>query len=93
MGILSWYVTSQTGQLSLLSSVGQEMSTSQDTVAVLCGWEERSSITPIMHHELLRYIHLRAQWTKNRRYSVVYGPIKFGILCSTSVLRMQVAIT
>ena len=40
-------MTSHSGQLSLLSSAGQEMSTIQGTVAVLFGWEgnDRSVVT------------------------------------------------
>jgi len=37
-GISPWYVTSHSGQLSLLSSMGWEMSTGQSAVK-LCGWE------------------------------------------------------
>jgi len=33
-----WYVTSHPGQLSLLLSVGREMSTDQSAV-MLCAWE------------------------------------------------------
>jgi len=33
------YVTSQSGQLSLLLSVGQEMSSSQGAESLLCSWE------------------------------------------------------
>ena len=36
---LHWCVTRLSGQLSLLTSLGWEMSTSQGAVAVLCGWE------------------------------------------------------
>jgi len=36
----SWYLTSHSGQLSLLLPVGREMSTGQGVLAVLCGWEQ-----------------------------------------------------
>ena len=39
MLMLSWYVTSHSGQLSLLPSAPWDMSTSQGAVAVLCSWE------------------------------------------------------
>ena len=51
----SWYVTSHQGQLSLLSSVTWEMSTSQGAVELLLsGWERnhRSGITLVVHHRL-----------------------------------------
>jgi len=36
-GVLSWYITSQSRQLSLLPLAGQEMSTGHGTEAVPCG--------------------------------------------------------
>jgi len=41
-------------QLSLLSSVGQEMSTSQEALAVLCSMDgkRRSGVILAMHHKL-----------------------------------------
>jgi len=54
MGIPSWYVTSQSRYLSLLSSTGPEMSASQGAVAVLCGREgnRRSGIALARHHRV-----------------------------------------
>jgi len=59
------HVTSHSGQLSLLPLTGQEMSSDQGTVAVLCGLEgnHRSCIELVMHHTLW-YIHRQAQWPK-----------------------------
>jgi len=37
-GIPSGYVTSHPGQLSLLPSVGREMSTGQSAMMMRCGW-------------------------------------------------------
>jgi len=46
-GILSWYVTKQSGQLSLLSSAWWKISIDQRPVVGLCGWEGncRSGVT------------------------------------------------
>jgi len=38
-GTPSWYATSHSSQLSLLSSAIRKMCTGQEAVAVLCGWE------------------------------------------------------
>jgi len=40
-GIPSWHVTSHSGQLSLLPSVGREMSTGQSAL-MRCGWEVKA---------------------------------------------------
>jgi len=37
--MLSWYVTSHSGQLSVLPSAGREMCTAQGAIAMLCCWE------------------------------------------------------
>ena len=39
-----WYVTSHSGQLSLLTLAGWEMSTSQ-SVVMLCGWQVEARMT------------------------------------------------
>jgi len=53
-GILSWYVTSHSGQLSLLPSVGREVCTSEGTMTVFCSWEgnRRSGAALVMYHIL-----------------------------------------
>ena len=66
--------------LNLLHSEGLEISTSQLVVVVLHGWESshRSAVVPALHHRLL-YIHLWAQWLKERRLAMlsilVYTPV------------------
>jgi len=48
-------------RLSLLPSVGWEVSNSHESVAMLCHWQRNPGfgITPAMHHRLV-YIHLQA---------------------------------
>jgi len=54
LDIPSWYVTSQSGKLSLLLSAGWEISATQGAPAVLLGWEgkHRSGVTVAMHQKL-----------------------------------------
>jgi len=64
------YVTSHSGQLSLLSSAGREMSASQGAVAVLCGWEgNRSSYVTLAMHQSLCGIILWDQWPTEGRWT------------------------
>jgi len=59
MGITSWYVTSQSRYLSLLSSTGPEMSASQGAVA------GKVTVGLVLHWPgITEYIHLHAQWPK-----------------------------
>jgi len=62
--IPSLYLTSHSGQLSLLSSAGLEISAGQG--AVLCEMEgnRRSGVALPMSHRLRQYVHLRAKWSK-----------------------------
>jgi len=55
----SWYLTSHLGPLSLLPSVGWEMSIGQGAVAVLYGWEVncRSGVALAKHHRLQWFIN------------------------------------
>ena len=75
MGMLSWYVTSHSGRLSLLSSVGREMSTDQRAVAVLCRWEgnRRSSITLAI---LYRLSGVSICWLSSLRNVQAYTSVK-----------------
>jgi len=62
VAIPSQYVTSHSGQLSLLPSAGRELSSGQEAVAVLCDREgnRRSGVAPVVRHVTPRYIRLRA---------------------------------
>jgi len=50
-----YYITSHSGQLSLLPSAGREVSTGQEAVAVLCSWEDnrRPGVTSAMSHTVV----------------------------------------
>jgi len=71
------YVTSHSGQLSLLSSAGREISTIQGAVAVLCGWEgNRSSYVTLAMHQSLCGIILWAQWPTEGDEHPAYIPLR-----------------
>jgi len=75
LNITSVLSTSHLGQLSLLLSAGLVMSTGQEAVAVLFGWEGN------LASQTLWYIYLRAQRPKEGRWAPrLYSFKKYGIL-------------
>ena len=67
-GIPSGYVTSHSGQLSLLLSAGREMSTGQSQFCV-AGKVTVGLVSTGHASQSLWYIHLRAQWRKEGRWA------------------------
>ena len=68
-GILSWYLTSQLDQLSLLPSAGHEMNIGQlHGSAFWLGEVKRIGLTLVLHAlQPLWYKHLRAHWPQKGR--------------------------
>jgi len=71
-GVWKTYVISHPGKLSLLTSAGWEMSTDQEAVAVLCGWEGtvgRASChaSRLCGVSIYAITGSKAQWSKVRK--------------------------
>ena len=72
MDISSWYVPRHANQLSLLPSVGREMSVGQETVFSRREGNRRSGFAPAMRHR-------RAQRPKEWEEHLVYTPLRSAV--------------
>jgi len=81
-GIPTWYVTSRSGQLSLLTSAGLETSTDQGAVAVFCGREVivTSGVAPARRHRSCRIWSTTAserRWVCSTYNTLLCGSLAF----------------